>query len=357
MSSNIGTRVRLQIFGQSHAKAIGAVVDGLPAGEEISLEQLESFMARRAPGKSRYATARAEADKPIILSGLVDGRTCGAPVAAMIENSDTRSADYAELRRMPRPSHADYTAYVKYGGFADFRGGGHFSGRLTAPLCFAGGMCLQMLARRGIYIGAHIAAVGKAHDSPYNPVRVTRDALLAAGAKPFPVNDDDAGAAMMAEIEAARQALDSVGGIVECCILGLPPALGDPMFDGVENKIAALMFGIPAVKGIEFGSGFACATMRGSEHNDPLYFDSGTVKTKTNHAGGIVGGITNGMPVVFRVAIKPTPSIAREQETVNLETGESAVLAVRGRHDPCIVPRAVPVIEAGAALAIADLLF
>ncbi|NLK40160.1 MAG: chorismate synthase [Clostridiales bacterium] len=357
MSSNYGNRIKLQIFGQSHSKAIGAVLDGLPAGEEISLEQVERFMERRAPGKNRHSTPRSETDKPIILSGLVDNRTCGAPIAVIIENNDTRSSDYDQLRRLPRPSHADYTAHIKYGGFSDIRGGGHFSGRLTAPLCFAGALCLQLLERRNIYIGAHIASIGDISDTPYNPVSITKEQLQTAGKKKFPTNDDTAGAAMTTEIEAARLSLDSVGGVIECCIIGLPPGLGEPMFDGIENKIASMIFGIPAVKGIEFGSGFACAKMRGSEHNDPMYYAGNKVKTKTNHAGGIVGGITNGMPVIFRVAIKPTSSIAQKQETVDLETGENTTLSIKGRHDPCIVPRAVPCIEAGAALAIADLLF
>lgn len=357
MSSNFGSTIKLQIFGQSHSKAIGAVLDGLPAGEAISLEKISDFMRRRAPGQNAHSTARSEADNPIILSGLADGMTCGAPLCAMIQNTDSRSADYDQLRNIPRPSHADYTAYLKYGGHSDIRGGGHFSGRLTAPLCFAGAVCMQILERKGIFVGAHIYSVGDIQDTPFDPVHITKEQLFTAKEKIFPVNDNASGAAMLAEIDRAKRDMDSVGGIIECCIIGLPPSLGDPMFDGAENKISSIIFGIPGVKGIEFGSGFSCAKMRGSEHNDEFYFDGDEIKTKTNNSGGILGGITNGMPLVFRVVIKPTPSIAKEQNTVNLAQREDTVLEIRGRHDPCIVPRAVPCVEAAASIAIADLLF
>ncbi len=356
MSSIYHGRLTVSLFGQSHAPGIGVTLDGLPAGEAVDLEQLQAFLARRAPGGNAWSTARREGDVPEILSGLVDGRTCGAPLAALIRNTNTRSKDYAGLKDVPRPGHADYTAQVKYGGFQDVAGGGHFSGRLTAPLCVAGGICKQLLARRGIFVGAHIAAIGGVADAPFDPVAVDRETLLAPGGKAFPVTDDAAGARMQAVIAAARAELDSVGGVVECAVTGLPVGLGDPMLDGMENRVARLVFAIPAVKGVEFGAGFAVADRRGSENNDPFYMDGDRVRTRTNHAGGILGGITNGMPLVFRAAVKPTPSIGREQDSVSLSRRADTKLVIHGRHDPCIVPRAVPCVEAAAAIAIFDAL-
>ena len=356
MSSVFHGAITVSIFGQSHAPGIGVVVDGLPAGEKIDLDELQAFLTRRAPGTGSWSTPRKEADAPEILSGLADGVTCGAPLAAVIRNTNTRSKDYSNLRDIPRPGHADFTAQLKYGGWQDVAGGGHFSGRLTAPLCIAGGICKQILARRGITVGAHIAGIGGILDTAYDPVNVTAEDLLLTSKKRFPVLDDAAGEKMQAAIDQARSELDSLGGLIECGVTGLPVGLGDPMLDGMENRIARLIFAIPAVKGVEFGAGFAVAEMRGSENNDPFCYDGDTVKTRTNHAGGILGGITNGMPLVFRAAVKPTPSIARVQDSVSLSQGVDTKLEIHGRHDPCIVPRAVPCVEAAAALAVYDAL-
>lgn len=355
MSSEFGNILRVSIFGQSHGKAIGVNIDGLPAGEPIDLEELNAFLDRRKPGKSPLSTARKESDTPVFLSGLENGVTCGFPLCAVIENSDQHSSDYSELADKPRPSHADYTSRVKWGGHADMRGGGHFSGRLTAPLCIAGGIAKQILARRGIFVGAHLAAVGTENDAPF-PLHPTTELFDAIAAKPFPVVDDGAGDRMQALILEARQDLDSVGGIIECAAIGLPAGLGDPMFGGVENRLAAALFGIPAVKGVEFGLGFGSSRLRGSENNDPFTVENGTVVTASNRAGGILGGITTGMPVTLRTAIKPTPSISRSQQTVRLSAMENAELVIRGRHDPCIAHRAVPVVEAVTATVLLDLL-
>nr|WP_325195897.1 chorismate synthase [uncultured Oscillibacter sp.] len=355
MSSEFGKQLRVSVFGQSHGKAIGVNIDGLPAGEAIDLDELNAFLDRRKPGKSPLSTARKETDTPVFLSGLEDGVTCGFPMCVMIANSDQHSSDYSELADKPRPSHADYTARIKWGGHADMRGGGHFSGRLTAPLCVAGGIAKQILARRGVYVGAHLAAVGTEDDAPF-PLRPTKELFDAVAAKPFPVLDDGAGERMQALILEARQNLDSVGGIIECAAIGLPAGLGDPMFDGIENRLAAALFGIPAVKGVEFGLGFGSARLHGSENNDPFAVEDGRIVTTANRAGGILGGITTGMPVTLRVAVKPTPSISRPQQTVSLSAMEDAELVIRGRHDPCIAHRAVPVVEAVTATVILDLL-
>ena len=338
--------MRYVIFGESHGPAIGVVLEGVPAGLELDLERVSAEMARRAPGGSPLSTARKEADVPEILSGLAGGYTCGAPLAALIRNTNTRSGDYDNLRDIPRPGHADYTAQVKYGGFQDVAGGGHFSGRLTAPLCIAGELCLQILARQGVRVRARIVSIGT----------VTDDAAFDAPVdeKPFPAVSDEAAAAMQAQIAQAKAEQDSVGGVIECVIEGLPAGIGDPMFGGLENRIARTVFAIPAVKGVEFGAGFAAARLRGSENNDPFCVENGKIVTKTNHCGGILGGISNGMPVVFRAAFKPTPSISREQDSVSLSRMEETKLVVYGRHDPCIVPRAVPCVEAAAAIAVLD---
>lgn len=355
MSSEFGHLLKISVFGQSHGKAIGVVVDGLPAGEAIDLDELQAFLDRRKPGKDRLSTARKESDAPTFLSGLENGKTCGAPLCAAIENGDQHSGDYAGLTDTPRPGHADYTAAVKWGGQADMRGGGHFSGRLTAPLCIAGGIAKQILARRGIHVGAHLSEVAGIADDPF-PLHPTAELFEKLAAKDFPVLDDGAGERMQQAILAAREELDSVGGIVECAAIGLPAGLGDPMFDGVENRLAAALFGIPAVKGVEFGAGFAAARSRGSENNDAFSVQNGAVVTDTNHAGGILGGITNGMPILLRTAMKPTPSIARAQKTVRLSQMEEIPLEIRGRHDPCIAHRAVPVVEAVTAAVLLDLL-
>lgn len=357
MASYLGEHIHVSVFGQSHSPAIGVVVDGLPAGERVDMEELGRFLKRRAPGQNATSTPRKEADLPQFLSGLVDDVTCGAPLAALIENTNTRSQDYAQLRDKPRPGHADFTAQVKYGGFQDVAGGGHFSGRLTAPLCIAGGICLQMLKRRGIEVAAHIASVAGEADRPFDPMGESVETMEKLKRAPFPVLDEKAGERMRKVILQAKEEGDSVGGIVECLVTGVPAGLGEPMFGGMENRLAAALFGIPAVKGVEFGAGFGVATMRGSENNDPFTVKDGKVVTETNHAGGILGGITNGMPLVFRLAFKPTPSIAKQQQTVSMSKKQVEELVVTGRHDPCIVPRAVPVVEAVTALVLSDLLF
>ena len=346
MSSSYGENLRLTIFGQSHSPAIGMTLEGLPAGTEIDMEALRAFLARRAPGQNAWSTARKEADLPEFLSGLKGSVSCGVPLTAIIRNTDTRSGDYAPFAETPRPGHADYTASVRYHGFQDPAGGGHFSGRMTAPLCIAGGICIQALNRLGVTILSRIAMIGGIEDSG--------ELLCPTAGNAFPTVDPDRGSEMQNAIAEARAAGDSLGGIVECKVLGLPAGLGDPMFDGMENRIAALVFGIPAVKGLEFGAGFGAASLRGSENNDPFAVEDGKIVTRTNHAGGILGGITTGMPLTFRAAFKPTPSIALEQQSVNLNTLENTRVTVGGRHDPCIVPRAVPVVEAAAAIAVYD---
>ena len=355
MSSEFGNILRVSVFGQSHGKAIGVVVDGLPAGEAIDLEELQRFLDRRRPGTGPLSTARKETDVPEFLSGLEGGKTCGAPLCAVIKNADQHSKDYGELADKPRPGHADFTAWAKWGGHADMRGGGHFSGRLTAPLCVAGGIAKQILARRGIFVGAHLASVAGICDRPF-PLYPTAALFSEIAAKPFPVLDEAAGERMRAAILEAKNDLDSVGGVIECAAAGLPPGLGEPMFGGVENRLAAALFGIPAVKGVEFGEGFRAAELRGSENNDPFTVEDGEIRAETNRAGGILGGITTGMPLVLRAAVKPTPSIGKAQKTVRLSRMEAAELAVHGRHDPCVAHRAVPVVEAVTAAVLLDML-
>ena len=316
MSSTYGENLKLTIFGQSHSPAIGVTIEGIPAGEKVDLDELQRFLNRRAPGKNAWSTPRKEADAPEILSGLVNGRTCGAPLTAIIRNTNTRPQDYENLALTPRPGHADYTAEVKYGGYQDRAGGGHFSGRLTAPLCIAGGICMQLLAREGIAVVSRIASIAGVCDEG--------ELTSSTAEKDFPVVNDACGEKMRAAIAQAREEGDSVGGVVECAVFGAPAGLGDPMFGGMENRIAAALFGIPAVKGVEFG--------------------------------GILGGITDGMPIVLRAAFKPTPSIARTQQSVNLQSVTREELAITGRHDPCIVPRAVPCVEAAVAVAVYDAL-
>lgn len=352
MSSTYGENLKLSIFGQSHGTAIGMTLDGIPAGLPVDFEQLQTFLNRRAPGRNAYSTPRKEEDRPEFLAGLLDGVTCGAPIAAVIHNRNTRSGDYSNLIDCPRPGHADYPAHVKYGGFQDAAGGGHFSGRLTAPLCIAGGLCKQWLQDMGIQIGAHLAAVANIEDVPFDPILPQLDAVNDA----FPVISTDAGAKMQQAIADAHAEGDSVGGIIQCAVTGLQPGLGEPMFGGVESKIAQIVYGIPAVKGLDFGAGFHAAAIKGSENNDPYIVQSGKIVTATNNAGGILGGITTGMPLLFQVAIKPTPSISKEQNTISLSRMENTALNIKGRHDPCIVPRAVPVVEAAAAIALYDMI-
>lgn len=359
MSSGWGNSIRISIFGGSHTAAIGVNIEGLPAGERITWPEILKQLSRRAPGRDKTATTRKESDEPRVLCGLLDGVTTGAPLCAVIENSNQRSKDYSQLKVLPRPGHADYTAEVKYGGHQDVRGGGHFSGRLTAPLVFAGAVARQILRRRGIEIGSHVLKIAGAEigDRSFDPVGVSPELLDRLSNEYFPVIDPAAKESMRQSIEGARLSQDSVGGTVECAVLGMPVGAGDPIFDGVENRIASIIFGIPAVKGIEFGAGFSVADMRGSENNDPIYMENdGSIRTRTNNSGGILGGIANGMPIIFRAALKPTPSISREQDTVNLADRTNAKLTVTGRHDPCVVPRAAPAVEAAAAVAVLDLL-
>ena len=352
MSSTYGERIKLSIFGQSHGAAIGMTLDGIPAGLPVDTEILQEFLNRRAPGQTNFSTPRREEDRPEFLSGILNGFTCGAPIAAVIHNKNTRSEDYANLMDCPRPGHADYTAQVKYGGYQDVAGGGHFSGRLTASLCIAGGLCKQWLAKEGIRIGAHISVIAGIADDPVSLDYSNPDLDLIG--KDFPVLNPEAGARMREEIAKACAEGDSVGGIIECVITGLPAGIGDPMFGGMESRIAQIIYGVPAVKGLDFGSGFSGSYLRGSQNNDAFTVENGKIRTITNNAGGILGGITTGMPLWFQVAIKPTPSISRQQQSISISNMSEQPLIVNGRHDPCIVPRAVPVIEAAAAIAVYD---
>lgn len=356
MSSNWGNHLKLSIFGESHGGGIGAVIDGLPAGEPIDREELLRFIARRAPGKDKTATPRRESDEPEFLSGILDDVTCGTPVGFLIRNTDTRSGDYHTMQTLARPGHADYTGYLRYGGHNDIRGGGHFSGRLTAPLVVAGGIAKQILAHRGVTVGAHLLRVADVSDTPFDPVNPQKDDLLAAGKNSFPTLDRLSGERMYDAIERARLDCDSVGGVIECAAIGFPAGIGDPMFDGMENVISSILFGIPACKGVEFGDGFAAAALRGSENNDAFVIDGGSVRTRTNRHGGILGGISSGMPILVRAAFKPTPSIAREQQTIDYRANSEARLTVKGRHDPCLAVRAVPCVEAAVSLALLDML-
>lgn len=360
MSSNLGNALHISIFGQSHGKAIGVTMDGLPSGEVIDTEALQAFLDRRRPGTSELSTTRNETDCPEFLAGVTknsDGNlvTCGFPLAAVIKNKDQHSGDYSNLLTNPRPSHADYTAFLKYGEARDMRGGGHFSGRLTAPVCIAGGICLQMLERRGILIGAHLEQVGNVLDVPF-PLYPDKELFDTVHSRNPATIDAKAGLRMIDEITNARLDADSVGGVIECAVTGFPAGVGGPMFDGIESKLAKALFGVPAVKGVEFGNGFGATALRGSENNDAFILKDGEVRTETNRSGGIQGGISNGMPLLFRVAIKPTPSIGKPQKTVDLTNMEETELIIHGRHDPCIAVRALPVVEAVAAIALTDLL-
>ncbi|MGI6203874.1 MAG: chorismate synthase [Anaerovoracaceae bacterium] len=354
VKSSFGEKIRVTVFGGSHEPEIGCVIEGLPRGvmNGIDMDRLNAFMQRRAPGRSRFATKRKEPDIPEVVSE--------DPLKIIIRNRDAHPADYSRTAGIPRPGHADYTAAVKYGGRVNMSGGGPFSGRMTAPLCIAGGIALQLLERQGIGVFGHISSVGAAHDNvppeAYTGLPGTPFDYGAAARKDFPVFDDAAGEKMKDEISRAAADLDSVGGTVGVFVTGCPAGIGGPMYDGLESAMAPVLFGIPAVKGVEFGAGFRAASMRGSENNDPFTADGGRILTKTNNAGGILGGITDGMPVVFRVAFKPTPSIAREQESVDLASMEPAKLEIKGRHDPCIAVRAVPVCEAAAAITLLDVM-
>lgn len=356
MANEFGKNLKLSIYGGSHDEVIGMHLSGFPKGFTLDREELLAFMARRAPNGGAFSTPRKEPDTPEFLSGLEDGVTNGEELHAIIRNTNQHSKDYSFIYDTPRPGHADFAALCKYGKDVDLRGGGHFSGRLTAPLCIAGGMALQYLASRGITVGAHIERIHGVCDTRFNPVTVSKNELDALKKKPFPVLSDKAGETMQQEIVSARAEQNSVGGVIECAVVGLPAGLGEHMFDGVEGRVASLCFSVPAVKGVEFGAGFGAADLFGSENNDPFVTDGKMVTTLTNNAGGILGGMTTGMPLIFRAAFKPTPSIAREQGTVSLSRMENTKLSIGGRHDPTVVVRALPVVEAVAALAVLDLL-
>ncbi|MDR2647395.1 MAG: chorismate synthase [Oscillospiraceae bacterium] len=349
MSSSFGKNIICTIFGQSHSEAIGVVIDGLPAGEAINLEQAAAFMRRRRAGRNPTDTKRREEDCAKVVSGLHNGFTCGAPLCAVIENNDVRSKDYDQLRQTPRPGHADFSLAMKHNGYQDARGGGHSSGRLTAPLCFAGAVCAQILARRGVFLGAHIIQLGQARANSFDAVKVSAEDLIQA-------REAEIREAFQVEMREAAEARDSIGGVIECAAIGLPIGLGDPMFDGIENRLSAALFGIPAVRGVSFGAGFGAAAMRGSQNNDDYIFEDRRVRTKTNHHGGVLGGVTTGMPLILCAAIKPTPSIGLPQRSVRMDTRETVPLTIEGRHDACVVPRAVPVVEAVTACVLLDMM-
>lgn len=356
MSSAIGSRITTTVFGESHGPAIGAVMDAPPAGYKIDMDEILVQTARRAPGTDPTATTRKETDMPEIVSGLLDGVTTGAPLALIIRNNDQRSHNYSNIADRPRPSHADYAANVRYNGHNDIRGGGNFSGRLTAPLTVAGAIARQILKAHGITIGGHVSFIGSTADEPFDPVNVSSELLDSLNRRYFSVISDEAKTKMTEEIAATKSKCNSIGGEIEIAVTGLPVGIGSPIARGVENAVSAAVFCVPAIKGIEFGEGFGFASMKGSEANDQMYYDGDTVKCRTNNCGGITGGITNGMPLIIRAAIKPTPSIAMRQNTVNLKTKADDTLVIEGRHDPCIVPRALPAVEAAVALALLDLL-
>ena len=354
MSSIIGNKIKLSVFGESHGEAIGCVIDGLPNGIKLDFDEINREMARRAPGNDK--TARKESDIPHILSGVLNGITTGAPLAMEIKNTNTRSGDYGNLMSVPRPSHSDYPAYVKYNGNNDVRGGGHFSGRLTAPIVFAGAVAKQILKTKGVTIGAHIIRIGSACDNLFDKNNICAAELDAVTHKQFAVVNDESEAEMRACVEAARVNGDSIGGVIECAAVGLPVGLGGNMFDTVESRLSAALFGVPAVKGVQFGAGFDFAEMLGSQANDGYEMRNGKVALLSNNNGGILGGMTSGAPIIFSVVLKPTPSVSVPQKSVNLQTMENETLIVKGRHDPCVVPRAVSVIEGITAVTLLDLM-
>ena len=356
MSSVWGEYLKISLFGESHGPGIGLVINGLPAGLEIDADYINRELARRAPGTSKLTTSRREKDEFEIISGVFQDRTTGAPLCFLIRNEDKRSRDYEELKDIMRPGHADYTARVKYSGFNDYRGGGAFSGRLTAPLVLAGAIAKKILSAKGIALGSHILSIADIREEVFDAVQLSSSTLLELNAREFPVLNEEKGLLMKDKIIRAREQQDSVGGVLETAVVGVEAGIGSPFFDSVESKIAHLLFSIPGVKGVEFGEGFALSRMKGSQANDAFHLQAGQVQTITNRCGGIQGGITNGMPLTFKTAFKPTPSIGRIQKTVNLATRQEVELQIKGRHDPCIVLRAVPAVEAAAALALLDLI-
>lgn len=355
MSGMWGNKLKISIFGESHGAGIGITIDGLPSGVEIDFEKILKEMSRRAPGKSKISTARKEGDNPEILSGLFEGKTTGTPLCAVIRNKDQHSKDYGKLKDLMRPGHADYPGFVRYKGFNDYRGGGHFSGRITAPLVFAGAVCKQILDTKGITVGAHIKSIGEVYDKSFDEIELTKEILDDLKENELPLLCTENEDLMRNSILEARNEGDSVGGTIECTVIGMDAGIGNPFFDSVESTISHLMFSVPAVKGIEFGRGFEMSRLRGSQCNDEYYYDGDKVKTYTNNNGGITGGITNGMPILFKVCIKPTSSISKKQRTIDITEKKESELVIKGRHDPCIVQRAVPVIEAVTAIGILDL--
>lgn len=354
MSSMIGNKFKLCLYGESHGQGIGAIAYGMPPGFEISTEKLNKFLQRRKTGQNKYVTPRKEGDEYEILSGYYNCKTTGTPLSILIRNNNQHSKDYEELERKMRPSHADYTGHIKYNGFQDNRGGGHFSGRITAPLCVIGGIALQILESKGIEIYAHIKSIHHIEDKSIEDVSI--DEQRAVSTKTLAMFDDSKLEKAKTLLDTMVEEKDSVGGVIEVVAHGLKAGLGDPMFDGVENKIATMLFGVPAVKGLEFGSGFAGTRLKGSENNDEFKMKNGQIITTTNNSGGINGGITNSMPILARVAIKPTSSIGKMQNTIDISTMQDTTLEVVGRHDPAIVVRIVPVIEAAMAIAILDMI-
>ncbi len=356
MATHYGKNIDIEIYGGSHDDKIGVIIKGLPKGFVIDTDKLSSFMARRAPGTNSLSTQRREPDIPVFIEGVSNNTIVSDTVHAVIYNTNQHSNDYKDISFIPRPSHADLSARLKYGNKADLRGGGHFSGRLTAPMCIAGAICLQILKKKGIHVGAHLYSVGNVKDTPFDSINVSINELCALHKAEFPTLSSDAAKKMKSEIDAAREAGDSVGAIIECAAIGLPAGLGEHIFDGVEGRISSIIFGIPAVKAIEFGNGFECTHLKGSQNNDAIYTDGSSIYTKTNNCGGILGGMTNGMPLIFRAAMKPTPSIFIEQDSVDMNTMTNVKLSIKGRHDPCVALRAVPVFEAAAAIAIVDMM-
>lgn len=356
MSAIWGNNIKLSIFGESHGKAIGINIDGLPSGVELDLENIKREMIRRAPGKDNISTARKEKDEFQILSGYFNNKTTGTPLCVIIPNSDQHSKDYEKMKSIVRPSHGDFTGNIKYNGYNDYRGGGHFSGRITAPIVFAGAVAKQILKDKNIIVGSHIKSIGNINDDLFNKIDIKAELLEELKNKKFPVIKDEKGEEMQELILKAKEELDSVGGTIETAVINIPAGIGEPFFDSVESSIAHMIFSIPGVKGIEFGEGFNISKIRGSQANDEYYIKDNEVKTYTNNNGGILGGITNGMPIIFTTAMKPTPSIGKTQNTVDIEKKENVQIKIEGRHDPCIVPRALPVIEGATALVILDLL-
>lgn len=353
MSSTWGNNIKVSIFGESHGEAIGTVLEGIPAGQKINFDEIICQLNRRKPRNDGFTTSRKETDNFKILSGIFKGRTTGTPICAVFYNEDADSFSYKDL--VFRPGHADYTAHVRYQGFEDYRGGGHFSGRLMCPLVFAGSICRQILENKGIFLGSHISSVGNINDKSFDPVNVSKASLKNLSQSEFPAIDQEAKSIIERKILSIKSQGDSIGGTIECAIVGVPAGLGNPIFDNIESKISSIIFGIPAVKGIEFGRGFDSSKILGSENNDNYILKEGKISTETNNHGGILGGISSGMPIIFKVAFKPTPSIAKKQITIDAKNNSPKILELSGRHDPCIVLRAAPIVESAAAIAILDI--